>query len=79
MMTASKSSIDVFCKTLHRKTLYSKIFFETKRAMQNSLRRIFDNNCNAREEVSLSGHADISTKAFTTACYRFEKVLTLSC
>ena len=60
MLTAARRSIDGFCKTLHRITLYPKIFFKTKRAMQNSLSLIVDNNGNAREEVSLSGHADIS-------------------
>ena len=52
-------------------------FFKTKRAMQNLLCLIVDSNCKARDEVSLSGHAEISAKASTTVNCKFEKVLTL--
>ena len=72
MLTASRRFIDFFCLTLHKTTLYPKTYFKTKRAMQNSL-------CRARDEVSLSGHAEISAKASTTVNCKFEKVLTLSC
>ena len=47
--------------------------------MQNSLCLIVDSNCRARDEVSLSGHVEISARASTTANYKFEKTLTLSC
>ena len=53
------------------------MFFKTKRAMQNSLYLIVDSNCRARDEVSLSGHAEIFAKASTTVNCKFEKVLTL--
>ena len=79
MLTASRRCIDFFCLTLHKTTLYPKIFFKTKRAMQNSLCLIVDSNYRACDEVSLSGHAEISAKASTTASCKFEKVLTLSC
>ena len=79
MLTASRRFIDFFCLTLHKTTLFPKSFFKTKRAMQNSLSLIVDNNYRAREEVSLSGHAEISAKASTTVNCKFEKVLTLSC
>ena len=46
--------------------------------MQNSLCLIVDSNCRARDEISLSGHAEISDKASTTVNCKFEKVLTLS-
>ena len=77
MLTATRRFIDFFCLTLHKTTLYSKSFFKTKRAMQNSLCVIVDSNCIARDEVSLSGHAEISAKASTTVNCKFEKVLTL--
>ena len=76
MLTASRRFIDFFCLTLHKTTLYPKTYFKTKRAMQNS---IVDSNCKARNEVSLSGYAEISAKASTTVNCKFEKVLTLSC
>ena len=79
MLTASRRYIDFFCLTLHKTTLYPKMFFKTKRAMQNSLCLIVDSNCRARAEVSLSGHAEITEKASTTINCKFEKVLTLSC
>ena len=78
MLTASRRFIDFLCLTLHKTTLYPKTFFKTKRAMQNSLYLIVDSNCRAHNEVSLSGHAKISSKASTTANCKFEKVLTLS-
>ena len=80
MLTASRRFIDFFCLTLHKTTLYPKTYeyFKTKRAMQNSLCVIVDSNCRARDEVSLSGHAEISAKASTTVNCKFEKVLTLS-
>ena len=55
------------------------MFFKTKREMQNSLCLIVDSNCRARDEVSLSGHAEISAKAFARVNCKFEKVLTFSC
>ena len=79
MLTALRRFIDFFCLTLHKTTLYSKTYFKTKRAMQNSLCLIVDSNCRVRDEVSLSGHAEISAKASTTVNCKFEKVLTLSC
>ena len=79
MLTASRRFIDFFCITLHKTTLYPKIFFKTKTAMQNSLCLIVDSNCRARDEVSLSGHVEISVRASTTANCKFEKTLTLSC
>ena len=79
MLTASKRFIDFFYLTLHKTTLYPKMYFKTKRAMQNSLYVIVDSNCRAHDEVSLSGHAEISAKASTTVNCKFEKVLTLSC
>ena len=79
MLTASRRFIDFFCLTLPKTTLYPKTYFKTKRAMQNSLCVIIDSNCRARDEVSLSGHAEISAKASTTVNCKFEKVLTLSC
>ena len=78
MLTASRF-IDFFCLTLHKTTLYPKMFFKTKRAMQNLLCLIVDSNCRARDEVSPSGHAEISAKASAMVYYKFEKVLTLSC
>ena len=74
MLTASRRLIDFFCFTFHKTTLYPKIFFKTKRAMQNSLCLIVDNNCRARDEISLSGYAEISAKASTMANCKFEKV-----
>ena len=47
--------------------------------MQNSLCLIVDSNCRARDEVSSSGHAEISAKAFITVNCKFRKVLTLLC
>ena len=47
--------------------------------MQTSFCLIVDSNCRARDEVSLSDHAEISAKASTTVNYKFEKVLTLLC
>ena len=47
--------------------------------MQNSLCVIVDSNCRACDEISLSGHAEISAKASTTVNCKFEKVLTLLC
>ena len=47
--------------------------------MQNLLCVIVDSNCRARDEVFVSGHAEISAKASTTLNCKFEKVLTLSC
>ena len=79
MLTASRRFIDFFCLTLHKTTLYPKTFFKTKRAMQNSLCVIVDSNCRARDEVSLSGHAEISAEVSTRVNCKFEKVLTLSC
>ena len=80
MLTASRRFIDFsFCLTLHKTTLYPKTYFKTKRAMRNSLCVIVDSNCRARDEVSLSGHAEISAQASTTVNCKFEKVLTLSC
>ena len=74
MLTASRSFIDFFfCLTLHKTTLYPKTYFKTKRAMRNSLCVIVDSNCRARDEVSLSGHAEISAKASTTVNCKFEK------
>ena len=79
MLTASRRFIDFFCLTLHKTTLYPKLFLKTKRAMQNLLCIIVDSNCRAHDEVSLSGHAEISAKASTTVNCKFEKVLSLSC
>ena len=79
MLTASKRFIYIFCLTLHKTTLYPKTFFKTKRAMQNSLCLIVDSNCRARDEVSLSAHAEISAKVSTTVNCKYKKVLTLSC
>ena len=73
MLTALRRYIDFFCLTLHKTTLYPKTFFKTKRAMQNSLCLIVDSNCRARDEISLSGHAEISAKASTTVNCKFEK------
>ena len=79
MLTASRRFIDFFCLTLYKTTLYPKTYFKTKRAMPNSLCVIVDSNCRACDEISLSGHAEISAKASTTVNCKFEKVLTLSC
>ena len=38
-----------------------------------------DSNCTARDEVSFSGHDEISAKASATASCKLEKTLTLSC
>ena len=73
MLTALRKYIDFFCLTLHKTTLYPKTFFKTKRAMQNSLCLIVDSNCRARDEISLSGHAEISSKTSTTVNCKFEK------
>ena len=42
---------------------YPKIFFKTKRAMQNSLFPNVDSNCSARDDVSLAGRVKIFAKA----------------
>ena len=47
--------------------------------MQNSLCLFIDNNCGAHDEVSPSGHVDISAKVSTTANCKFEKIPTLLC
>ena len=73
MLTALRRCINFFCLTLHKTTMYLKTFFKTKRAMQNSLCLIVDSNCRARDEISLSGHAEISAKASTTVNCKFEK------
>ena len=73
MLTASRRFIDFFCLTLHKTTLYPKTYFKTKRAMQNSLCVIVDSNCRARDEVSLSGYAEISAKASTTVNLNLKK------
>ena len=53
MLTAAKEFIDLFCLSLHKTTLYPKMFFKTKRAMQNSLCVIVESNCKGRDEVPL--------------------------
>ena len=73
MLTASRRYIDFFWLTLHKTTLYPKTFFKTKRAMQNSLCLIVGSNYRARDEVSLSGHAEISAKASTTVNCNLKK------
>ena len=78
-MLTKKKVYGLFLLNFAQNNTVSKIVFKTKRAMQNSLYLIVDTNCRARDEVSLSGHAEISAKAFTTVNCKFEKVLTLSC
>ena len=73
MLKAPRRFIDFFCLTLHKTTLHPKTLFKTKRAMQNSLCLIVDSNCRARNEVSLSGHVEISAKASTTVNCKFDK------
>ena len=43
----------LFLLNFAQNNMYSKTFFKTKRAMQNSLCVIVESNCKARDEVPL--------------------------
>ena len=74
-----KKAYRLFLLYFSQNNTVSKNLFKTKRAMQNSLCLIVDNNCRARDKISLSGYAEISAKASTMANCKFEKVGTFSC